>query len=88
LHLFLIPLKRASGDSQMIFVHAEHTPFAAGAKRRTGPKNSSDSVKKREWDAALRRVGSDLVCGTNALKCMARRRAWRCTSNQRKGTCV
>jgi hypothetical protein len=33
LHLFLIPLERASGDSQMIFVHAEHTPFAAGAKR-------------------------------------------------------
>jgi hypothetical protein len=33
-HLFLIPLKRANGDSQMIFVLAEHTPFAAGAKRR------------------------------------------------------
>jgi len=42
-HLFLIPLKRANGDSQMIFVLAEHTPFAAGAKRRTGLKNSSDS---------------------------------------------
>jgi hypothetical protein len=32
--LFLIPLDRVNGNPQMIFVLGEHTPFAAGAKRR------------------------------------------------------
>jgi hypothetical protein len=34
LHLFLIPLESANGDSQMIFVLPNDTPFAASAKRR------------------------------------------------------
>jgi hypothetical protein len=61
LHLFLIPLERMSGDSQMIFVLGKHTPFAAGAKRRHRGQKIDLSLKKRWWDAALRRVGSALT---------------------------
>jgi hypothetical protein len=68
LHLFLIPLERASGDSQMIFVHAKHTPFAAGAKRRDRAKKFIRFQKNREWDAALRRVGSALVAARKRMQ--------------------
>jgi hypothetical protein len=68
LHLFLITLKRASGDSQMIFVHAEHTPFAAGAKRRDRAEKFVRLQKNREWDAALRRVGSALVAARKRMQ--------------------
>jgi hypothetical protein len=72
LHLFLIPLQRASGDSQMIFVHAEHTPFAAGAKHRDRAEKFIRFQKNREWDAALRRVGSALVAARKRMRNAAR----------------
>jgi len=71
-HLFLIPLKRANGDSQMIFVLAEHTPFAAGAKRRDPPGKFIKFQKNLRWDVALRRVGSALARG--AERSVAKRR--------------
>jgi hypothetical protein len=72
LHLFLIPLERVSGDSQMIFVHAEHTPFAAGAKRRDRTekfirfqKIASGTRPFVAWAALPRRRAS--VCKTHGV---------------------
>jgi hypothetical protein len=72
-HLFLIPLKRANGDSQMIFVLAEHTPFAAGAKRRDPTGKFIKFQKNLRWDVALRRVGSAFV-GVAERRSVAKRR--------------
>jgi hypothetical protein len=65
-HLFLIPIERAIGDSQMIFVLGKHTPFAAGAKRCDTVKTLSTSKRKSWWDRALHVVGSALVGGAIA----------------------
>jgi hypothetical protein len=59
----LIPIEQAIGDSQMIFVLWEHTPFAAGAKLCDTAKKLISSRRKSRWDRALRLVGSALFNG-------------------------
>jgi hypothetical protein len=59
--VFLIPIERATGDSQMIFVLGKHTPFAAGAKRCDTAKTLVSSRRKSRWNRAPRVVGSALI---------------------------
>jgi hypothetical protein len=70
-HLFLIPLEPANGDSQMIFVLAKHTPFAAGAKRRNRARKIHQISKKSRVGRGPSRVGSALV-GVAVAKTPAR----------------
>jgi hypothetical protein len=60
-HLFLIPIERAIGDSQMIFVLRKHTPFAAAAKLCDTAETLITSKRKAWWDRALHVVGNALI---------------------------
>jgi hypothetical protein len=71
-HLFLIPLEPANGDSQMIFVLAKHTPFAAGAKRRNRARKIHQISKNLGWDAALH-VWAALSLGSRSASQLQKR---------------
>jgi hypothetical protein len=87
-HLFLIPLEPANGDSQMIFVLAKHTPFAAGAKRRNRARKIHQISKKSRVGRGPSRVGSALV-GVAERKSVAKTsaRIHRCARPRKAHVC-